>query len=389
MPWLFVVAVFSLLLSLQAQKVAVSTEAELAKAMANARPGQVISLAARLYKMERAFKTERDGTAEKPITLRAAGDQGYAVLQLGGTVGFRIQHAHWVIEGIHLKGDKKQTQAAVFLDGTANCSDLLIRDCKISGSASHGLKSSRSRGQSADRVVIEYSELFDCGKTGFDGVGGDDWILRRNYVHDYGSSGGISYGIFLKGGGKNGLIEGNLVDAGLCKGTVGISFGGGKTGERWMPMVRGRSVPEHLGGVCRNNIVMRTADVAYHSNNADSCTFIANLAYACSGFQRQGSRGEDPVLINNLIGNLRGAAKSSHHNSGAGEPDWFVDATAMDFRLSKKGRKAVRGKAKYIKANKFDLFGVKRSRKRAIAGPIVKVVKSSSREAEPVWVDRR
>lgn len=384
-----IAAASSLLLTFPPQEISVTTEAELAMAMANARPGQVISLAVHPYKFKRDFKTEHGGTAERPITLRATGDEGYAVLEVGGTVGFRIQHEHWVFEGIHFKGDPNQTQATVFLDGTANCSDIVIRDCKISGSASYGLKSSRSREQAADRVSIEHSELFDCGKTGFDGVGGDDWILRRNYVHDYGTSGGISYGIFLKGGGKNGLIEGNLVDAGSRKGTVGISFGGGKTGEQWMPQAKGLSIPEHFNGVCRNNIVMRTGDVAYHSNNADSCTFIANLAYACSGFQRQGSRGEDPVLINNLVGKLRGAATTSHHNLGAGEAEWFVDASAMDFRLSKKGLKALRGKAKFTDANALDLFGTKRSRERTIPGPIAKGSQSSRRKAESVWVDRR
>ena len=285
------------------------------------------SIKAGEYDIVKSFSTGNDGTEKKPIILQCYGDKGYAVLKTEGQVGFRIKNKHWIIIGIHIKGSESKTQATIFMDGPGGCGNIKMTDCKISGSALHGMKAARSREVGVDNVFIEHTELFDTAFTGFDLVSGDNWVLKNCYVHSYGKKKGISYGIFLKGGGKNGVIDSCFVDGKASSTTVGISFGGGLTGKQWLPLVDGKIGPEHFNGIARNNIVVNTSDVAYHCNNGSNCFFYNNLAWNCKNFQMQKSYLEDPVLINNLIaGKYRGANSKSSNNINQLDSKWFIDS---------------------------------------------------------------
>jgi hypothetical protein len=357
----------------------------LRNALAEAQPGDSIVLKAGTYEMgERTPETVSDGTAAKPITMRAAGDHGYAILKLDGNLGFRVKNQFWKFEGIHFKGNPERSQATLFLDGPQGCDNVSFVDCKISDSAGYGMKTARDPKSAVDRIVIEFTEVFNTGGTAVDVVGGDDWIVRRNYVHAFGTHGGTNYGIFLKGGGTNGLIEGNLVDGERQPGSIGISFGGGLTGKQFMPSVDGQSPAEHKHGICRNNIVVNTSDVAYHSNNADSCAFYNNLAFGCDGFQRQKSQGTDPLFINNAVGKLRGALDSSAANMEAGQAEWFQNPAKYDFRLTEIGESKLTQSAKPVDENPTDFFGNARDKDRPVSGPIL----PGAKEAR-VWQDRR
>jgi len=193
-------------------------------------------------------------------------------------------------------------------------------DCRVSCCTEYLFKASRNREQGPDHVILDHCEWHDCPGTAIDLVAGDDWIIRGNYVHDYGKDGATHYGIFLKGGGRNGLIENNLVDGRGARGAVGISFGGGLTGKQWLPLVEGgKTAPEHTGGICRNNIVVNTGDCAYHTNNGSNCKFYNNLAYNCgAGFQRQASYPPDPVLINNGDSGTHGDGNRQGGGGGQG-----------------------------------------------------------------------
>jgi hypothetical protein len=215
-------------------------------------------------------------------------------------------------------------------------------------------------------------------------VSGDDWVIRNCYIHDYGKGGGVTYGVFLKGGGRNGVIESSLVDGGKRGTTVGISFGGGLTGKQWLPTRDGKIAAEHDGGIARNNVVVRTADVAYHSNNGANCRFYNNLAYGCKGFQRQASYPKDPVLVNNAVGKLSGADASSNHNVGPGEKAWFQDPDKYDFRLTAAGEAALVGKAVHVEENPLDMFGAKRDPGKPVLGPSPPGATQAA-----AWVDRR
>lgn len=354
-------------------------------AIAKARPGDTIAIKPGTYEMgERTPETISDGTAAKPITMRAIGDNGYAVLKLDGNIGFRVKNRFWKFKGIHFKGNPERSQATVFMDGPQGCENVSFVDCKISDSAGYGVKTARNPKSAVDSVLIEFTEVFNTGGTALDIVGGDHWVVRRNYVHTFGTAGGSNYGIFLKGGGTKGLIEGNLVDGEHRSGSIGISFGGGLTGEQFMPVVNGQYPAEHTRGICRNNIVVNTSDVAYHSNNSDGCAFYNNLAFGCAGFQRQKSQGKDPLFVNNVIGTLRGALDSSDRNMEAGQAEWFRNPSEYDFRLTEVGESILTQSAASIDENPTDLFGNARDADKPVSGPIL----PGEKEAR-VWQDRR
>jgi hypothetical protein len=337
--------------------------------------------------MGREVSTGRSGTKDKPITLACEGEKGYAKLKAGSQIAFRVRSRFWVFRGIHFEGDARRTAATVFMDGPAGCGDIHIVDCKISGSGEHGMKSARTRRKAVDNVLIEFTELFDTGATGFDLVSGDNWILRRNYVHDFGRGGGVTYGIFLKGGGRKGIIEGNIVDGRRKATTLGISFGGGRTGKKWLPLVAGGKVAaEHDGGIARNNIVIAAADSSYHTNNGANCRFYNNLTWKCDTFQRQAAYPKDPVLINNLIGGNTRRGASLSKNNLAPRKEWFVAPDDCDFRLTDAGEAALVGKGAAVPAGECptDFFGAKRDPAKAVIGPVLPGGAESTK-----WVDRR
>ncbi len=360
--------------------------AEIRSAMKSARAGDTILIPPGEYDMGDGLATGASGTRDKPITLRTSGEKGYAKLKITGKsdVGFRILSKFWILQGLDIEGNPKTTLDLMQIDATRGGSDLRMVDCKISRCREFLFKASRSSAAGADNVVLEHCEWFEAAQTAIDVVGGDNWIVRGNYVHDYGTDNAVHYGIFLKGGGKNGLIEGNIVDGKGGTATVGISFGGGLTGRQWLPLVEGgKAAPEHDGGVCRNNIVVNTGDCAYHSNNATNCQFLNNLAYNCgAGFQRQGSYAPDPVLKNNVLsGRIRGAGESKD-NLTAVEKTWFVAPERYDFRLTPAGKAALVDKGEIAKECPADFF--ERLRPSSVLGPVDAVGTESTE-----WVDRR
>ena len=355
-------------------------------AMQAAQAGDTISIPPGEYDMVDTIATGNSGTPAAPITMRTSGDKGYAKLKIsaGSDVGFRIISRFWVLRGLHLEGNLTKTEDLIQIDATRGGGDFQMTDCRVSRCREFLFKASRNRDQGADHVLLDHCEWFDTAATAIDIVGGDHWIIRGNYVHDYGKDGGVHYGMFLKGGGKNGLMEGNIVDGKAGKVTVGISFGGGLTDHRWLPQLEGgQFVPEHLGGICRNNIVIRTGDCAYHTNNASGCRFYNNLAYECgAGFQRQASYPPDPVLVNNVLsGSIRGAG-DSRNNLTKVESTWFMGADNNDFRLTPAGKAALAGKGEALKDNPLDFFSQPRNTNDL--GPV-----NASAGASTRWVDRR
>jgi hypothetical protein len=376
--------VAALVLPAAAREINASNAAEIRTAMAEAKPGDIISIPPGEYEIPDALVAKASGTKEQPITLRTKGDTGYAKLKITGKsdIGFRVLGKFWILHGLHIEGNPA-TVDLIQIDATQGGGDLRMTDCKISKCQEFLIKASRSREVAADNVILDHCEWFDCGGTAIDLVAGDRWIIRGNYVHDYGKDGGTHYGIFLKGGGRFGLIESNIVEGRAGKGTVGISFGGGLTGPQWLPLAAdGKVAPEHTEGVCRNNIVIGTGDCAFHANNASKCEFYNNLAYDCgAGFQRQGSYPPDPRLINNVLsGSIRGGESSP--NLTKVNKAWFTAPDAQDFRLTADGRSAFGGKGLLLKENPMDFFG--QPRPGNDLGPLNPNAAQSTR-----WQDRR
>ena len=165
--------------SLHAREHKVRDSKSIKKALSSAKAGDVISVKAGEYDMGETFTTGNDGTEQKPIIFQCAGEKGYAVLKTSGQIGFRIKRKFWVIKGIHTKGDESKTQATVFMDGPGGCANISMIDCKISGSALHGMKSAAKRDIGVHNIYIENTELYDTAFTGFDIVSGNNWVIKN------------------------------------------------------------------------------------------------------------------------------------------------------------------------------------------------------------------
>jgi hypothetical protein len=121
-------------------------------------------------------------------------------------------------------------------------------------------------------------------------------VLRDNFIHDWRKNGGnfVSYGVFLKSGGKRGVLERNLV---ICGGTqvplqatndarIGLSFGGGGTGAQFCAPAFDVNTPcsvEHEDGIARNNVVINCSDVALYVNRGRNTRVLYNTFIATNG----------------------------------------------------------------------------------------------------------
>jgi hypothetical protein len=91
------------------RRVPVANSSELRQALSNALPGDDIVLASNTYSLSGGFSITRDGTADRPITIRAASALG-AVLRSS----FEIHADHVTLAGVEV------INAQVVLDGTAS-----------------------------------------------------------------------------------------------------------------------------------------------------------------------------------------------------------------------------------------------------------------------------
>jgi len=99
--------------------------------------------------------------------------------------------------------------------------------------------------------------------------------------------------VFLKSGGKRGVMERNLV---ICATTtvplaandarIGLSFGGGGTGAQFCAPAFDAAVPcnvEHEDGIARNNVVINCSDVALYLNRSRNTRVLYNTFIATNG----------------------------------------------------------------------------------------------------------
>lgn len=112
----------------------------------------------------------------------------------------------------------------------------------------------------ANNITIENCEIYNSGQRdnsnaeGIDNVNGDGFVLRESYIHDTGTT-----GVYVKGGGRNCLIERNLI---MNTGNAGILLGFFTDEEFYRLDNDADTNPEYYGnidGVVRNNIIVNTS----------------------------------------------------------------------------------------------------------------------------------
>jgi len=271
--FLILVVLFFVSMPTMARDVSVADVPSLLQAIKVAKPADRIVLQPGRYRLKKILIT-RPGAANAPITLTAL-NPAQTRIETDATELFKLDAPYWVFENLDIRGGKN-AHHAFHIVGRAD--NAVLRGNHIVGFHA-SVKGNPQKKLSPDNVVITGNAFYNEAPretaepvTLIDVVGGDNWRITKNFIADFSKGGGdgISYGAFLKGGGKGGLFERNLV---MCewrhKGRrrVGLSFGGGGT-FRCM----GPDCPlEHQKGVMRNNVIINCPEApgAYINRSRD------------------------------------------------------------------------------------------------------------------------
>jgi hypothetical protein len=290
----------------------VTTAAELTTALANAKAGDEIVLAAGTYALGNV-NCVANGTAAAPIVVRSATALA-ARIDMTGLEGFKVSGAHWHFEGLDVHGvctNDADCEHAFHVFGGAT--GFVMRGNRVVDFNAQ-LKVNATINGVGNAVIphqglVEYNELYDTHARNTDAPvtklnidTGDDWVVRGNVVRDFHrASGGVTYGVFLKSGGHRGLVERNLVicskDVTSATSTIGLSFGGGGTAKEFCAPAFDATVDcavEHEDGVMRNNVIAKCSDVGIYVNRGKNSRILFNTLVATSGidFRFDTSSGE-------------------------------------------------------------------------------------------------
>jgi parallel beta-helix repeat protein len=299
----------------------VNSTKELLSAIKNALPGDDIIIAAGIYRIkQRQIYLQTMGTGELPIRLRAV-TFGEVQLELDTLEGLVMTGDYWLIENLKIKGVcavDQQCEHAIHIVGAQH---LIVRNNELVNfnstvKANTGRK--KNRRYYPDNILFEHNNIYNehsrqtnTSVTLLDVVAGSNWVVRKNFIANNSKHGSdyVSYGLFLKGNGENGLIEKNIVD---CEWSlpddghvrIGISIGGGGTGEQYC---RGGSCPvEYSDGVIENNLVVNCSqDVGIYLNKASKTTVIHNTLLNSLGLDVRFPESSATVINNVVSGKIR------------------------------------------------------------------------------------
>lgn len=326
--------------------VSVASLDELQRAMHAARPGDVIELLPGRYAMQRSLTTPVAGAPGLPITVRAAVPLRTEILS-STLEGFVINRPYWVFENLVIRGvcrDDGDCEHAFHVIGGAR--GTVIRNNRIEDFNAQ-LKINGARGEYPDDGLAQFNTLENTRPratpkpvTTIDLVGASRWIYADNVVANFhkAQGDGISYGLFMKGGGSDGRIERNLV---ICSRTevsargsgpgtgarVGISLGGGGTGAGYCRSPQCEA--EHLHGLVANNVVAHCNDVGIDVNGAADSTVVHNTLVNTAGIDVRNAPASASVLGNWLEGKIRARNDAWMETTGnrLGSLDEFVAST--------------------------------------------------------------
>jgi parallel beta-helix repeat protein len=295
------VAVLAFANSARAGEVKVANVTELTAAIGAAKPGDTIVLADGTYKIASKVSCSATGTATAPIVVKAATPL-MAKLEFNTLEGFAVTGAYWTFEGLDIGGvcaDDNNCEHAFHVTGAAE--GFVMRNSRVHDfNAQLKVNASNIGGTwvMPHKGLIEGNELFDSRArntsnptTKLNIDTGDDWVVRANIIRDFHKGGGdnVSYGAFMKSGGKRGVFERNLV---MCSrdttgGTrIGLSFGGGGTAPQFCFPAFNAGTPcsvEHDGGIMRNNIIANCTDVGVYLNKSKDTKLLHNTLVGTTG----------------------------------------------------------------------------------------------------------
>lgn len=324
----------------------VRTAEQLRAAIHEANPGEVIELLPGIYRFNNYVMTRRAGTGHRPIVVSGR-DPTTVIVEFATEEGFFVNQPHWIFQNLTIKGvceADSHCEHAFHVVGEAR--GTKIRNNRIEDFNAH-IKINGVGEDWPDGGVIEFNTLTNnrLRKTGqpvtlIDLVGANQWLITDNFVSNF-VKGGLdrtSYGIFMKGAGKGGRIERNLV---LCTTReisqagvrVGISVGGGGTGQEFCRDKACKA--EFFTGLVANNIVAHCNDFGIDVFRSGLITIAHNTLINTAGIDVRESPATAHLYGNLVEGMVRarnGAKAKNEMNEAVSLLDVFQGADQLNLR---------------------------------------------------------
>ena len=316
------------------RRVVVSDSDTLIAAVRTARTGDEIVIEPGTYRLAvRNIGLGAAGTATKPIHLRAR-RFGEVLLELDSLEGFLVNKPYWVFENLRIRGAcRKDSQCEHAFHVVGDARGTVIRNNEIVDfNAALKVNVLRIRGvqRFPDLGLVQNNTVYNTRRRDTENPvallninAANGWVVSANFIADFGKGRGnkVSYGAYMKGNSESGLFERNLI---VCQWRVpvdrdtrvGLSFGGGGTGNRFCR--DGDCRREHTGGVMRNNIIARCpTDVGVYLNRATHAQIHNNLLIGNKGIDIRFDTGSASIHNNIIDGDIRdrdGATHSADNN---------------------------------------------------------------------------
>ena len=318
----------------------------LREAIWQAQPGDTILIAPGVYRVDRQLETRQGGLPGQPITVRPLRPDSVQI-EVVTTTGMRISQPHWQLIGLSWRGtcpSHDYCEHAVHVVGEAK--HTVLSGHRMTDFNAH-IKINGERGVFPDQGRIERCHLGNgsARRTGrpvaaVDLVGASGWTVSDNVIeHIVKASGNqVSYAAMMKGAGRGGRFERNLVvctTSGMSQPglRVGLSFGGGGTGPTYCRDQRCGS--EFEDGVVQDNIVAHCNDAGVDINTSVRTLVQGNTLINTAGVQLRGEPSTAMVRHNLMDGDVRhrpGSTVELDGNEIGDTTTWFADADALDLR---------------------------------------------------------
>ena len=324
-----------------------ATTAEIASAMSEALPGQVLEIAPGAYTIKQALTTGKAGFPGRPITLRAL-RPGTVTLLVDTVQAMVVTQPYWVFENLDWRGvcrHDDDCEHAFHVVGRAV--GTVVLNNHLSDFNAH-IKVNGENGFWPDHGMVQFSTLLNTRPrrtqkpvTPFDLVAANGWQVLDNRVQNFVklASDSPSYGLFMKGAGSGGRIERNLIvctPSGISQPglRVGLSLGNG--GSSKGVCREGRCDAEHFGGAIVNNVVAHCNDVGIDVSKSVDTLVLHNTLINTLGVLVRNPPANAFVARNLMEGKIRALASTTLDSVGNVEAsslkDLLQDSDALDLR---------------------------------------------------------
>ena len=318
---------------------------EIIQAVSTANAGQTVLIKPGNYRFNHKVDTGFAGNKDQPITVRAS-QPGEVVIEFNTEEGFAVSQPYWVFENLLIRGvckDHSDCEHAFHIFGKAQ--NTVVRNNRIEDFNAH-IKVNGLNGDWPDVGLVQFNTLTNTKRrethlpvTPIDIVGADHWTLADNIISNFvkGDGDKISYGMFMKGAGRGGRIERNLV---ICTpqaisqpgSRVGLSFGGGGTGREFCRDQHCQA--EYTSGLAANNIVAHCNDFGIDVNQSSAILIAHNTLINTAGIDVRRGPASARIYGNLLEGRIQqrdGGQMKEDMNGLVSMNDLFSNAEELDF----------------------------------------------------------